>query len=622
MVFKRVLVSLCVVVCFNGVTFGQQWENIAPILQARWRPSCAVLPGNKILVFGGHNLVTAFTESEIYDPKTDSWSATGSMHAPRWWGAVATLPDGRIFTAGGFTAFPGTKASVTNTCEIYDPKAGTWQRTASMARPRACFSAITLENGHVLILGGIDSTSPDLSNLAEEFDPVSETFLKVPSPMPSYFGYQCIYSKRLNGIVFAGGVFQLSFEPQFLNFVQFYNPSSRTWMLLSPLTQPVEGLSQLVETSEGKIAMLSGRSAHFGTTTEVELYDPSQDRWTDAGSLPFGHDYGISYRINDDSIITIGGLSIPGQFSTVVPASWIDVSTGATSRAPAPNIPRTSEGSVMMTENAGCDEVKTIYLIAGTNDDSSPLSACEKLVFEIPSSQASLSTQHSSSASSFFGHTDSLPMTVDVSASINLDSLWPTLQSMSGTYTWDSSVVRFAGYIPPDGWIVSSESLHDNSEDFTIENISSAVTNPLNVGMAVFLPKNASLGSSLVNLPNLSLQSGSQSIPLCISSSGDAHWTVKALGAESGVTPINESSLSVQDISVSAPSVTISYRSNDVMPLEIHAYDQLGREIFSDAGIRSTGSEISIPTPDVIAGIYYLRLSQGNASVFRAIVVP
>ncbi|HEX5316142.1 MAG TPA: kelch repeat-containing protein, partial [Candidatus Kapabacteria bacterium] len=134
-----------------------KWQEIAPMLQARVRPCCALLPDGRILMIGGE-LTPAGTgvlsECEIYNPVKNTWSVTGSLHVPRFWGALATMHDGKIFVSGGYTSIDaGFNALATNECEIYDPATGIWQTTASMFRPRACFDAFTLPNGDVMVLG-------------------------------------------------------------------------------------------------------------------------------------------------------------------------------------------------------------------------------------------------------------------------------------------------------------------------------------------------------------------------------------------------------------------------------------------------------------------------------------
>lgn len=88
----------------------------------------------------------------LYDPVGGGWRATGSLHVGRVDAAAALLPDGRVLVLGGLDAYPTLHA--TDSAELYDPAAGTWAATASMAEPRLGGIAILLLDGRVLIVGG------------------------------------------------------------------------------------------------------------------------------------------------------------------------------------------------------------------------------------------------------------------------------------------------------------------------------------------------------------------------------------------------------------------------------------------------------------------------------------
>jgi hypothetical protein len=72
--------------------------------------------------------------ARIFDPRTETWSQSGSMTYGRWYPTAITLPDGGIFVASGVTkllkpVYPGHPAdsgtNVTET-ETYNPSTGTW----------------------------------------------------------------------------------------------------------------------------------------------------------------------------------------------------------------------------------------------------------------------------------------------------------------------------------------------------------------------------------------------------------------------------------------------------------------------------------------------------------------
>ena len=84
------------------------------------------------LLANGNVLVTGFHGSELYDPASDTWTATGTMVTPRYNHTATLLPDGRVLVAGGDV--PPDHA--TDSAELYDPDTGTWTATANLPPPR------------------------------------------------------------------------------------------------------------------------------------------------------------------------------------------------------------------------------------------------------------------------------------------------------------------------------------------------------------------------------------------------------------------------------------------------------------------------------------------------------
>jgi len=82
---------------------------------------------------------------------------------------------------GGIDAFnmDGTSGFAL-TAEIYDPSAGSFRRTGgTMVQTRAGRSAITLANRTVLLAGGGTGDGSVISNTAEIYNPVTDSFSAV-----------------------------------------------------------------------------------------------------------------------------------------------------------------------------------------------------------------------------------------------------------------------------------------------------------------------------------------------------------------------------------------------------------------------------------------------------------
>ena len=94
------------------------------------------------------------------------------------------LQDGKVLIVGGLSSSSGSGSSgidpATQTAELYDPSSGTFTKlTAPLVAPRALHTATLLQDGKVLIAGGLDTGgSAGMLASAELYDPATQTFVK------------------------------------------------------------------------------------------------------------------------------------------------------------------------------------------------------------------------------------------------------------------------------------------------------------------------------------------------------------------------------------------------------------------------------------------------------------
>jgi hypothetical protein len=151
--------------------------------EARHGHTATLLADGRVLLTGGCNnsqvneiICDRFLAStEVFNPVTKTFTATGSMSTPRFNHTATVLPDGRILVAGGTNG-----VSPLASAEIYDPASGAFSQAGNMGAARENHSASALLNGNVLIAGGYSDRSIDS---VEIYDAVTKTFTLLASTM-------------------------------------------------------------------------------------------------------------------------------------------------------------------------------------------------------------------------------------------------------------------------------------------------------------------------------------------------------------------------------------------------------------------------------------------------------
>ena len=118
--------------------------------------TATTLTDGRILIVGGTvgALINPITLAypEIYDPVAGTWSAAGTMTQKRVEHIAVRLPNGTVLVAGGVTQ-NGLSGAISS-AEIYDPGTNTWTATGSLNFPSAGGAAVLLPGGQVFMVDG------------------------------------------------------------------------------------------------------------------------------------------------------------------------------------------------------------------------------------------------------------------------------------------------------------------------------------------------------------------------------------------------------------------------------------------------------------------------------------
>src|SRR6266540_1615308 len=162
-------VVMLAIATWVSASSSQQVKPLDNLATPRTGHTATVLSDGSILITGGRdadgNLIAA---SEIFDPETQTSSASATLNTARVDHSATVLLDGRVLIAGGSDA-----NGALSSAEIFDPASpeNGFQAVASpMTAARTHHTATLLSNGSVLIAGG------ETGGTAEIFDPTTQSF--------------------------------------------------------------------------------------------------------------------------------------------------------------------------------------------------------------------------------------------------------------------------------------------------------------------------------------------------------------------------------------------------------------------------------------------------------------
>jgi len=135
-----------------------QFVDGPPLAQGRSMLTAHTLPDSRVIVLGGSSISAGgvhvpLDTIEIFDPKTNMWTTqTYKLKKGRTWHASALVRDGTIIVMGGYTI--DQSCTPDDSVDQVDPVKGTVVSFGTLPRPNCEWTAVTLQDGSVLGVGG------------------------------------------------------------------------------------------------------------------------------------------------------------------------------------------------------------------------------------------------------------------------------------------------------------------------------------------------------------------------------------------------------------------------------------------------------------------------------------
>jgi len=288
------------------------WSAAANMNDVRAAAVSVRLPGGKIMVIGGENLAGPLGTAEIYDPRNNTWTETAPMfHAHDEDFVAFVLPkvgrDVHVLVAGGFDETGAASADA----EIFSVQHNVWRETGSLNQARGEFDWVKLNDGDILVAGGVaGEESPPLAS-TEIYHVASGTWTVTGDLNTGRFDQGMV---RLNDgrVLGAGGGVLGSNGLEYTATSEIWDPNTGQWTTTGDMTSPRSEIDHAtVLLPNGQVLVPGGFLAPDTPQGSSDVYDPSTGTWSAGGDMSTARAGHAAAHLADGRILVIGGLDAP-----------------------------------------------------------------------------------------------------------------------------------------------------------------------------------------------------------------------------------------------------------------------------------------------------------------------
>jgi hypothetical protein len=269
--------------------------------------STAIVPVVALLLKNGLVFSTDTRNGSLYDPASDSFTATPAVPNAPGLGITATLlNNGQVLLAGGGGYFiqgffPGLST-------LFDPTTGTFLTPGSFGWGLDGSAAALLSNGTVLFTGGYSSGGlqhPGLPSQAGAllYDPVLQAPVNTANGMSIPRAVHTATTLN-NGMVLIVGGSDANGDARAE--AELYDPATKLFTLTGSMAVPRAAHSATL-LRNGKVLIAGGYNGTSTALASAELYDPRTGSFSPAGNMSAGRTNPIATMLDNGTVLVIGG---------------------------------------------------------------------------------------------------------------------------------------------------------------------------------------------------------------------------------------------------------------------------------------------------------------------------
>jgi hypothetical protein len=283
------------------------WSATGNTLGSHRGHTATKLKDGRVLIAGGGVCPITSATAEVYVPATGKWRPAGILNTQRYHHTAVLLPNGKVLVAGGRTGEydSGTLASA----ELYDPATNTWSYTGGLNTARAFHTMTLLPGGKVLVTGGSDA-SDGLISSAELYDPATGKWTTVAAMGTGRASHTATLLGNGKVLVAGGSGIDVALSAS----AELYDPATNTWSATASMASPRRFHTANV-LPDGRVLVAGGYHQLTGIMTASELYDPATGKWVVTAAMNVDRYKHTATLLNNGTVLAVGGVSNHDQAS-------------------------------------------------------------------------------------------------------------------------------------------------------------------------------------------------------------------------------------------------------------------------------------------------------------------
>jgi N-acetylneuraminic acid mutarotase len=332
----------------------------------------AVWTGSQMIVWGGYvynNINQFLNTGGMYNPTTNSWTATTTVNAPSArQNHTAVWTGSQMIVWGGINFSDPCNCGPYNTGGRYDPGTNSWTATSTTNAPAGSYYHTAVWTGSEMIIWG-GETSAGFVNTGSRYNPSTNswTATTTTNAPPTRWRHSAVWTG--SEMIVWGGEGNLSVSGT-LNTGGRYNPSVDTW---APNQPPVGRIYHTVVWTGSEMIIWGGLNGYFGVN-DGGIYNPATDSWTvtSVAAVPSARYYHAAVWTGSEMIVWGGfdgncSVNSGGKYNPGTD-SW--TSTSTTNAPPGRSFPTAIWTGAEMIAWGGYDCSANVFNTGGKYDPS------------------------------------------------------------------------------------------------------------------------------------------------------------------------------------------------------------------------------------------------------------